>query len=95
MEEKAFRRPAVAGILNQFVEARLHSDHYDGAIKKANVDLQLALAESYANPIYVTVNPATGVKLAIQQGASLDTTFIKFLEQSLANKDRSGPSVLN
>jgi len=90
MEEKVFRRPAVAGVLEKFIEARLHSDHPDAEKRKPNVDLQKRLTSSVANPVYVTVNPVTGVKLAIQMGATSDEKFIEYLETSLAARDKPG-----
>lgn len=94
MEEKVFRRPAVAGVLESFIEARLHSDHPDASKRKPNVDLQKRLTSSVANPVYVTVNPVTGVKLAIQMGATSDETFIEYLQTSLRTRDQSGVNEL-
>ena len=94
MEEKVFRRPAVAGKLGEFVEARLHTDHADASKNEFPQALQKQLANTIAAPVYVTLNPSSGVKLEIQEGATSDEKFIAFLDRSLANRDRSGISEL-
>jgi hypothetical protein len=52
------------------------------------------LTQTVANPVYATVNPETGVKLGIQLGATSDENFIRFLQSSLATRDKSGPKEL-
>ena len=77
MEEKVFRRPAVAGILEGFVEARLHNDF--GPRIKENVELQKKLTDSVATPTYVIVDPRTGADLRVQRGPTTAVKFIEFL----------------
>ena len=82
MEEKIFRNPAVAGVLNKYVEARLHTDG------KVNIDrileLQQDLAGSVATPIYVVVDPVGERKRLTFEGATFDAdVFRKFLEAGL------------
>ena len=53
-----FPLPAVAGMLRKhYVEARLHFDK--GPRQEENVELQLELGKSRANPIYVIYDPQT------------------------------------
>ena len=77
MEEKVFRLPAVAAELEQWVEARLHTDglHNIDAIKA----LQQKLTGSVANPYYVIVDPASEQKLRVLEGATTPERFIAFL----------------
>lgn len=84
MEEKVFRRVAVATELNRFVEARLHTDTADADDKAAFRALQQELSNSLANPVYVIQDPKTGNKLGEFQGATLvdDTPFIDFLKNA-------------
>lgn len=77
MEENIFRKPAVAGVLEGFIEARLHNDA--GPRIQENVELEKKLAGTVATPIYVTIDPKTGAKIGIQEGPSGATTFIEFL----------------
>ena len=85
MEEKVFRLPVVAGILNEsYVEARLHTDG------ETNIDeirtLQETLVHSVATPYYVVVDPNSGEKKAIFEGATLkdESPFTEFLQGALA-----------
>ena len=76
MEEGTFRVSAVAEILEErFVEARLHVDY------KENLERQLDMVQSNAQPIYVVVDPATGEIHGEQfKGAALsDDEFIEWL----------------
>lgn len=78
MEENFFRRPAVAGVLQEFVEARLHTD----GVK--NIDRILELRDlytgSYANPMYVVVDTSDEEKLALFEGPTFDEgEYISFL----------------
>jgi hypothetical protein len=77
MEEKIFRIPAVAGVLEGYVEARLHND--TGPSIQKNVELEKKLADTVATPTYVTIDPKTGQKIRVQQGPSSADTFIEYL----------------
>lgn len=79
MEEKVFHRPAVAGILAQdFVEARLHTDGQRNV--ERILELQEELTGSVATPIYVILEPATGEKQRLFEGATYDAErFAAFL----------------
>ena len=79
MEEGIFRRPAVAGVLKGFVEARLHND--TGPVVRETVEREKELANSVATPTYVTIDPKTGAKLNVQAGPSGAETFIEFLRK--------------
>ena len=76
MEKGVFLRPAVAGELQKMVEARLH---YDGKRGKEMTELQKKLLGTLGNPIYVVVDPKTGMILRRQDGASSEEEFLKFL----------------
>lgn len=77
MEEKIFRRPAVAAELNEYIEARLHTD--GGARQTENQDLQRELAGTVALPTFVVVDPASGVRLRAKSGLMKAETFADFL----------------
>ena len=83
MEEKIFRAPAVAGILEpSYVEARLHADGQ--AFIERIRELQEELAGSRATPYYVIADPATGERLAAFEGFTGDPErFAEFLELGL------------
>ncbi|MAE28211.1 MAG: hypothetical protein CMJ87_04400 [Planctomycetes bacterium] len=78
MEEKVFPLPAVAGELNNMVEARLHTD--GGPAMDENRELQLELTGSYANPYYLLLDSETEEVLGLQAGATSPETFLEFLK---------------
>lgn len=84
MEQFVFPRPAVAGELKHFVEARLHSDTLDPKLKTRIKELIDDLARSIAQPIYVALDPVTGRELARLEGAPLDSVnkFVEFLAKA-------------
>ena len=69
MEEKVFPTAAVAAELDRMIEARLHND---GEIQDEVEKLQLELADSYATPIYVVLDPDTDETLGIHAGPEFD-----------------------
>ena len=79
MELKVFPRPAVAGQLQYFTEARLHTDLPH---KPELRELQVEMTGSVANPIYLALDPRTERVLARYDGATLvdDGPFIEFLK---------------
>jgi hypothetical protein len=83
MEEKIFRLPAVAGVLDRsYVEARLHTDG-EAHIDRIR-DVQQELTQSIATPIYVLVDPTSGEKRAVFEGPTKDPQrFADFLERGL------------
>lgn len=93
MELKVFPRPAVAGELQHFVEARLHTDKPS---KPELKELQVAMTSSVANPIYLAIDPRDERVLARYDGATLvdDTPFIDFLESARAKARATKPKVL-
>lgn len=95
MEEKVFRRVAVATELQHYVEARLHVDTGDAEQRARFVAMQERFAGN-ALPAYVAINPATGVRLGQFVGATLgdDTPFIDFLHEARRDRDRPGEDVL-
>ena len=78
MEEKVFPQPAVAGVLKDFIEARLHTDGL-GPRYERNKELQKKETGSSATPIYMIVDPKTGEKRRLRAGLMAPDTFIKFL----------------
>ena len=84
MEEKVFPRPAVAGELESYVEARLHVDH------KEWLELEKKMVQSVAQPYYLTLDPKTGELLERFEGATLasDQPFIDFLRTSREKAER-------
>ena len=90
MEEKVFRLPAVAGVLEErFVEARLHTDHARKG--KENRARQQEMTGSIAQPIYLVIDPKTGAAHGRQDGATTGDQvprFIEFLEAGWAAAGR-------
>ncbi len=88
MEETIFPRPAVAGELQHFIEARLHSDARDDKLRARIAELIPAIAHGYGQPIYVALDPETGVELGRYEGAALTRgdirDFIAFLKSARA-----------
>jgi len=82
MEEKVFRLPAVAGVLEgKYIEARLHTDHAE--LGEENRTLQQEMTGSIAQPIYLIIDPKTGAQHGRQDGATVGddgAEFIEFLE---------------
>ena len=79
--------PNVSGLLNRFVEIRLHVDVGDKAQKERLRSYQLKVAKNPAIPYYVIVDPDTPERArAIYPGADLPTgsKFKAFLEEYLA-----------
>lgn len=72
MEQKTFITPAVAGILNQMVEARLHDDSSNGERNDRIKALRERFAQTVANPTYVLLDPATERVIAHRSGAEMD-----------------------
>jgi thioredoxin-related protein len=80
MEEKIFPRPAVAGALKAgFIEARLHTDGTGEAKYDYDRELQKKYTNSFANPIYVIVDPKTGEKVRKKAGYMSEAKFLEFL----------------
>jgi hypothetical protein len=78
METTVFPLPAVAGELREkFIEARLHYDK--GPRQEENVELQLELGKSRANPIYVIYDPVTGQPLRKKAGRLSPEDFLQLL----------------
>jgi hypothetical protein len=90
MEEKVFRLPAVAGALKDgYVEARLHTDGEGKPAYDHNRELQVELAGSKANPIYIVVDPQTGKVIHRFDGADLGgERFEGFLREALKQGPR-------
>ena len=82
MEERVFYNSAVAEILGpKFVEARLHVDHPNKG--KENMQRELEMAGSRAQPVYLVLDPLTEEVHSRQDGASLvsDAPFVEFLQK--------------
>ncbi len=97
MEEHVFRAPAVAGKLRQgFVEARLHTDGVNDPVYDGIRRLQLELTGSKATPIYLVIDPRTGERIHLFEGADLaGSRFELFLDEALgrASKVLRGPGL--
>lgn len=72
MEERTFRRPAVAGELRQMVEARLHNDGPDRAYRNEVKELQRRFGNTLATPTYVLIDPGTERVLGVHVGPQYD-----------------------
>jgi len=73
-----FPRPAVAGELRRYVEARLHTDG------KTNLErilqLKRELTGTEANPVYVLIEPESGDVFGKFEGSTFDEQeFVEFL----------------
>ena len=88
MEETVFHRAAVAAQLENYTEARLHSDHGDRALRNRWKALSQELANTLANPTFVIVDPRDDEKLAVfaEAGRAVlnDEPFIAFLAEAWA-----------
>ena len=84
MELKTFIKPAVAGILNQMIEARLHDDTSNDERNDRIKELKKRLAGTLANPTYVLLDPETEEVIATKLGAEMDAdVFAAWLRQGL------------
>ena len=94
MEDDVFLRPAVAGLMQKhFVEARLHTDiqsSLSAAAFARNRELQKQRASSRAMPIFVVVDPKTGVELGETppEAFNLEGGWVTFLERMVAAAGR-------
>lgn len=88
MEDNIFPAPEVSGVLTrEFVESRLHTDHPEDDLQMANVQLQDELQGTRATPYYIVLDPATGKKLAVFEGANFNTEkFRAFLLDGVEKK---------
>lgn len=90
MEDNIFPRPAVAGELDHFIEARLHSDAHDPVLRERIAALIPTIAQGYGQPIYVALDPATGEELGRYEGAALTrehvAEFLEFLRNAQAKR---------
>ena len=85
MEENFFPLPAVAGLLKDMVEARLHNDGPIEEIKERVQSLQQELTQSIATPIYLVMDPKTGSILGRRDGSLFDEEgFADFLRKAAA-----------
>ncbi len=82
MENQVFRLPAVAAALkNNFVEARLHMDHPDPAIKSKSVKIRNRYQVGVATPTFVIIDPETGKALIKHEGwIPKEKDFLHFLQ---------------
>lgn len=87
MEEGFFRKPAVAGVLEErFVEARLHTDFPELA------ELQLEMTQSKALPIYLVVDPGIGAQHGRVDGG-LKEAFVRLLDEGWKSaRDKHAPA---
>lgn len=96
MEERIFRRPAVAGELRRMVESRLHNDGPDREYRNGIKALQRRLGGTLATPTYVMIDPEAERILGVHVGPQLDPgLFAEWLRETrvaggfAAREDRS------
>lgn len=84
MELTVFPRTEVRALLEQMVEARLHTDGQKNI--EQILELQKRFTQSKANPYYVIVDPRTEAELSRLNRATLGepTEFVEFLQRGLA-----------
>ncbi len=84
MEVSVFPQPAVAQHMNSVIEARLHADTSDVELR-ADIERRIdGIAKTFAQPVYVLMDPRTGQELARFEGASrTPEDFAKFLAAGL------------
>jgi hypothetical protein len=89
MEQTVFPAPAVAGILEGMVEARLHTDKLE---HPELLELQVKMTGSYARPIYVVEEPASGQReMALMRAKFLSPgNFARFLESASSKVKLAG-----
>ena len=81
MEDGVFHHQEVSELLRErFVEARLHVDYPE------NMERELAMVQSNAQPIYVVIDPADPERIHARFDGALapgqpDTPFIEFLNE--------------
>lgn len=71
MEVSVFPDYKVRDLKAGFVEARLHSDAHDLALRERIAELIESLAESTAQPIYISVDPRNEQEMARFSGATI------------------------
>ena len=81
MEESVFKTPRVSEALQDFVEVRMHYDHYVDAKKEESRELQLRLLASIGAPMYVVLDPETETILS-EVAFTSEEGFLAFLEQA-------------
>ncbi|HHI78573.1 MAG TPA: hypothetical protein ENK02_01190 [Planctomycetes bacterium] len=81
MENQIFPRPAVAGVLKKgFIEARLHMDNPDTAVRAKSEQVRKRYGGGFATPTFVIVDPKTGKMLQRHEGwIPKEETFLNFL----------------
>ncbi len=93
MEISVFPRPAVAGELKHFIEARLHSDAHDLTLRARIAELIPTIAGGFGQPVYVALDPVTGSELGRYEGAALTPQDIEqFVEFLRAAREKRGAS---
>jgi len=85
METSIFPHPAVAEVLESFVEARLHTD---GRINIDRIrEVRAELVGHETTPTYVLLDPVSGKTLAILDHATFDEDdFVDFLRKGLPGR---------
>jgi len=82
MEEKVFPAPAVAGKMEQMIEARIHNDARETQdVVRA---MQAEMINTYATPSYALIDPDSGELLASHPGPEFSAeAFGKWLDSAL------------
>lgn len=75
-----FPVPAVAGLMQKMVEARIHNDGDDQEVVR---EWQRGMINTYATPSFALVDPASDSLIDHHEGAQLDADeFARWLEQA-------------
>lgn len=81
MEVTVFEQPKIRALRAGYIEARLHTDAADEALRTLIADQTRTIARTSAQPVYVVLDPSSGSEIGRFAGAALgDTeTFETFL----------------
>jgi hypothetical protein len=83
MELGVFRRPAVAGLLKNVIEARLHTDRQMPELPRI-LELQNRLAGKPSLPYFLLLDPETETRIGEPtEGLQSGEDFAQFLKQAV------------
>jgi len=83
MELGVFRQPAVAGLLKNVIEARLHTDRQIPELPRI-LEIQNKLAGKQSLPYFVLLDPETEARIGeVTEGLQSADEFVRFLRQAV------------
>ena len=83
MELGVFRQPAVAGLLKNVIEARLHTDRQIPELPRI-LEIQTRLAGKQSLPYFVLLDPETEARIGeVTEGLQSADEFARFLRQAV------------